>query len=157
MKSLFALLLFAAGFIITLNGQDDDTFFFRDQLRDTANLKIDYSLMKSHYLGEGIARKLYRLEKTYTFTEAPTAMSPTSKINVRKPVIYYAVLKLNNHYRKELKKSHITRDEAEATLGRTLDLAYVMYSQDTTKFEEYLKKNKKPVDIERAFKKVSLY
>ena len=157
MNKLIALLLFLFSIILISNGQDENTFFLRDQLKDTANLKIDYTLMKSHYLGEAIARKMYRLEKTYTYTEAPTAMSPTSKTIVKKPAIYYAVLKLNTHYRKELKKSHITQDEAVSRLGRTLDMAFLLFSQDSSEFEEYLKKNKKPLDIEQAFNKVKLY
>lgn len=140
-----------------LQAQDENSFLFRDQLRDTASLRLDYSLMKSHFLGEEIARKVYRLEKTYTYIEQPTAMSPTSKTVVKKPVIYYAVLKLNNHYRKQLRKSHLTGNEAISKLGEVLDIAFIIFGQETTKFEEYLKKNKNPQHIEKAFEMVNLH
>jgi len=156
MKSLVVLVLIISLFN-TVSGQDENTFFFRDQIKDTANLNLDYSLMKSHYLGDPIARKMYRLEKTYTFTEAPTAMSPTTKTVVKKPTIYYAVLKLNTLYKKQLKKDQITEADAIKKLGKTLDLAYNMFPQDTEKFETYLKTIKTPQDIEKAFEKVKLY
>ena len=142
---------------VTLRAQDENSFLFLDQLRDTASLRLDFSLMKSHYLGEEIARKVYRLEKTYTYIEKPTAMSPTSKTVVKKPVIYYAVLKLNNHYRKQLKKSQVAQNEAILKLSEVLDIAFMIFGQDTGEFENYLKKNKSPHQIEKAFEMVKLH
>jgi len=67
------------------------------------------------------------------------------------------VLKINTLYKKQLKKAQITEADAIKKLGRTLDLAYTMFSQDTEKFETYLKTYKTPQDIEKAFEKVKLY
>ena len=157
MKKLYCTIFLIFGLTLLLHAQDENSFLFRDQLRDTASLRLDYSLMKSHFLGEEIARKIYRLERTYTYRVQPTAMSPTTKTEVKKPVIYYAVLKLNNHYRKQIKKSQITESEAISQLGEALDIAFMIFGQDTGEFEAYLKKNKSTQQIEKAFKKIELY
>ena len=150
-------MLIMLNLLAALHAQDENSFLFYDQLRDTASLRLDYSFMKSHFLGEEIARKIYRLERTYTYVEKPTAMSPTSKTVVKKPVIYYAVLKLNNHYRRQVKRSQITESEAISKLGEVLDIAFMIFGQDTGEFEEYLRKNKSPHQIEKAFEMVKLH
>lgn len=156
MKKLFIfLLLFIGGFSISI-AQDKQTYEFRNQLRDTSNLNLDYSLMGSHFLGNNIARRMYRFEKTYTFQIAPTAMSPGTKTVVNKPTIYYTVNRLNKYFRNGVRKNKIETSDAIVRISEILDLAFVIYSQDTEEFEAYLKKNKSPEHAENAFNMIVL-
>lgn len=134
--------------------QDELKFYFRNTLSKAEG--IDYSLASRHFLGETISQKMYLFQSTYTYIEKGTPMSPADKTIVRKPVIFYAIKKLNNHYKSQLKKGTATEQELITRFSQILDAAYCMYAQNTDDFEVYLKHHKKPDDIEKAFLAVVL-
>ncbi len=150
--SFFALLFVS----LAVFGQKEEKFVFANTLSDTVHVKIDYSLAGRNYFGDAVARKLYLLEETYTYIEKGTPMSPSDKTIVQKPVIFYAEKKLVKYYKSQVKKGHLDKAAAEAKLIRDLDIGYAIYSQDTDKFEEYLRNHKKPADIADAFDKIEL-
>ncbi len=153
MRKIFAVLfLLVCG--IVMYGQE--SFVFRNTLSDTAKVNIDYSLATSHYLDNEIARKMHLFQKTYTYVEKGTPMSPGDKVIVTKPYIYYAVRKVNKHFKKELRKDRITEEEAGKELGKILNIAFAIYDQETEEFEQYLRKNRKPEQILTAFNNVEL-
>ena len=149
----FLVLLFIGAAVF---GQNDKKFVFANTLDDTSRVKIDYSLSGRSYFGDIIARKLYLLEKTYTYVEKGTPMSPSDKTIVQKPTIFYALKKLTKYYKKQVKKGHLTMAEAVDKLIIDLDKGYAIFSQDTNEFEDYLRQLKKPEDIADAFDKVEL-
>ncbi len=149
--------LLTLSFIVTaLFGQSEQKFVFNNTLSDTARVKIDYSMSGRSYFGDMIARKMYLLEKTYTYIEKGTPMSPSDKTIVQKPTIFYAIKKLSGYYKKEVKKGHITMTDAIDKLVEDVDIGYSIFSQDTGDFEDYLRKQKKPEDIAKAFAMVTL-
>ena len=146
-------LMFSFGY---LHSQESQKYSFYDSLNDTLSLKLDYSYAGNHFLGSQISNKFYRLEQTYTYIEKGSPTSPSDKTVVKKPVIFYAVNKLNSYYKKEIKLGHISKEEATKHLGRILDLAYVIFHQNTVEFEAYLRGHKKPADTLLAFDMIEL-
>ncbi|HYW96051.1 MAG TPA: hypothetical protein VE870_10720 [Bacteroidales bacterium] len=155
MKSLFILVILFAG-IVSAIGQNEKKFVFANTLGDTSRVKIDYDLAGSNYFGDMIARKMYLLEKTYTYIEKGTPMSPSDKTIVQKPTIFYSIKKLYKYYRKQVKKDHISKAEAIDKLVRDLNIGYAIFNQDTEKFEDYLRSKRKPEEIEAVFNNVEL-
>lgn len=148
--SLFVLLVIG----LVMYGQD--TFLFRNTLDDTANVNVDYSMASSHFLGNEVSYKMHLFKETYTYVEQGTPMSPGVKTIVRKPNIYYAVRKLNKYYKKQIRKDRIDETEARKRMVSILNKCFVIFDQDTTDFEDYLKSLKQPDDIEAAFDKIVL-
>jgi hypothetical protein len=153
-KLAFISLLMLYG--VLLSAQDTDKFVFNNTLRDTLSIKFDYTQVGTHYLGSKIANKMHVVEETYTYVEKGTPMSPVDKTIVKKPSIFYAIKKVNKHYKKELKKGNIDTATAINHLNEILDIAYVIYNQNTDSFENYLRSQKKPEDIIQAFAQVEL-
>jgi len=145
--------------VIVLSGltiRAQESFTFDNTLDDTADMNINYSIASNHYLGEIIAKKMHLLKETYTYVEEGTPLSPGNKVIVRKPEIYYAVRKINKHYRKEIRKNRMEEATAIDKLGRILDICFAIYDQDTSEFEDYLSNYRKVEDIEKVFENVEL-
>ena len=153
MRKIFTI-LFLLVLGIVLHGQEN--FVFRNTLSDTAKVNIDYSFAMNHFLGNDIARKMHLFQETYTYVERGTPMSPGDKVIVTKPNIYYAVRKVNKHFKRELRKDRISEEEARKKLGEILNISFVIYDQNTKKFEDHLKMNRKPEEILAAFNNVEL-
>ncbi len=156
MKKGIVALILGMGIFISVFSQEMGKFEFSNNLKDTLNLKLDYSFAGNHFLGQQIANKFYRMEQTYTYVEKASPISPSDKIVVQKPVIFYAVQKINKLYKKKLKKGLITEQEAKKELGHILDVAYAIFNQNTEELEDYLRKNKKPEDIQSIFRDIEL-
>lgn len=153
MKTRFiTLLLGLAGIITYASGQDN--FIFENSLRDTASFVQEDFALESHYLGEQMALKYTRMRKTYTYVTEGTPTQPSSQTIVTKPTIYYSLKKLNNYYKKQLKKGEIDTGTAVEELGWYFDVGFAIYPQNTDEFEEALKKAKKPDEIAGVFAQV---
>jgi hypothetical protein len=133
-----------------------DNFVFQDLMRDTVHLEIDPSEVGSHFLGSDIALKFYRLKETYTYVEPGSYANPTARTVVSKPTIYYSLKKLNNYYKKRIRKGQLNEDEAKKKLGWYFDVGFAIFEQDTSSFEEALRAAKKPDQIEKVFSRISL-
>ncbi len=149
----FIMVLFVE---MTAFGQSGKTFEFKNTLSDTSRVKIDYTLSGRNYFGDIIARKMYLLEKTYTYIEKGTPMSPSDKTIVQKPVIFYALKKLTGYYKKEVKKGHIEQADAIDKIYRDLNIGFAIFTQDTDKLEDYLRGIKKPEEIAETFDNIKL-
>jgi hypothetical protein len=146
-------LLIAIIMALGLHVSAQDSFTFKNK---SVKIEADYGMASTHYLGPEIANKMYLFKQTYTYVEAGTPMSPGDKVIVQKPTIFYAVRKLDKHYKKLMKKGTITESEAREKMGRILDISYIIFDQDTGEFETYLKKMKGGEQIEEAFDKIEL-
>jgi len=151
-------LLLASLFFYMLNsfGQEQKVFIFKNDLADTSKVEVDYMLVKKHFLGSEIAKKLYIIKKTYTYIEKGSPTSPGDKTIVRKPVIYYSLNKLNRYYKKQLKKDRMEESVARERYNDVLNKAFSIFDQNTDDFEEYLKGLKDPADIEELFHNIIL-
>ena len=156
MKNGFFAVVFLMFSFGSLHSQENQKFIYYDNLNDTLSLKLDYAYAGNHFLGNQIANKFYRFQQTYTYIEKGSPSSPSDKTIVQKPVIFYAVNKLNPYFKNEIKKGVISKEEATKHLGRILDLAYVIFHQNTVDFEAYLRGHKKPADTIRAFDMIEL-
>ena len=161
-KSLMKKVLF--GFIASLmylsltvaQGNGADKYFIEDR-SDDPEYNIQYSPeMGSHYLGNEIAKKIYLLRDKYTYQEEGTPLNPNPKTIVRKPAIYYDILKLTKYYKKAVKKGIMTEEEARNELGHFLDIGYSAFYESTDQLEEELGAVKKPEEIIAVLKKVEL-
>lgn len=132
-----------------------DEYIFKDETGDY-DFSQNNSNISSHYLGNEIAVKMDVLKDTYTYIEKATPTSPTDKTIVVKPTIYYAIKKLSNKYKRFIKKDQLTEQEARKRLDKYIMIALSIYHQETDEFEEELRKNKKPHEIEQVFDKVTL-
>lgn len=136
--------------------QENETFVFKNYLQDTANIVVDMIQLKNNPLGPEIAKKAFILKQTYTYIEKGSPTSPGDKTIVRKPTIYYSVLKLSKYYKKAIKKGNLDKKEATERYKVVLDRAFSIFDQNTTDFEVYLKSLKNPEDIEEAFHSIVL-
>ena len=151
---IFTLLFGVVAFVAGASGQEQ--FTFQNQLGDTVHFDIESSDIGSHYLGEQVAIKFYRLQETYTYVEAGTVTNPGERTVVMKPTIYYSLKRLNSHFRKQLKKGVIDSSDAVNKLGWCLDVGFAIYDQDTSDFEKALKSAKKADEIVQVFAQVIL-
>jgi len=155
MRKLFSIALLLCA-LMSAKAQDSE-YLFANNLKDTANLKIDYSTAGTHVLGSNVARKMLLLQETYTYIERGTLTAPGDKVVVKKGDIYYAVKKLNVYYKKAVKIGTIDSKEAANKLIASIDKAYSMFYEDTKKFEAYIREQKEAEDIQKAFDLVKLY
>jgi hypothetical protein len=155
MRKLFSIALFF--FAISGIYAQDPEFYFSNNLEDTINAKIDYSQAGTHVLGPLVARKMMLFQATYTYIEKGTLVNPGDKTLIKKPEIYFSVKKLNNFYKKSVKKGVIDKDKAAKDFTSVIDKSYCMMYGNSADFEKYIKSQKKPEDIQKAFDMVKLY
>ncbi len=153
-KRFFGLLIGALAFVASVNGQE--RFTFQNQLGDTVHFHINPNDIGSHFLGDQMAIKYYRLQETYTYVEKGSVTNPGERTVIMKPTIYYSLKRLNSHYKKQLKKGEIDSSEAVEELGWYFDVGFAIYEQDTSELEKALKSAKKPDEIVQVFAHVVL-
>jgi hypothetical protein len=156
MKRTFIFVALVFLWIGAATGQEKETFIFKNKLADATNIEVDLAQINKNPLGTEVAKKAFILKKTYTYIEKGSPTSPGDKTIVRKPTIYYSVLKLNKFYKKEIKKGNMNEKVAADRYTLVLDRAYSIFDQNTQDFERYLKSLKKPQDIEEAFLSIIL-
>lgn len=145
--------------IIGVNGSDNvdnQKFVFYKQLDNVNEVNIIEQFVSRNYLGDKIATKFYVLQELYTYEEPGTATSPGTKTIVEKPAIYYALKKLNKHYKKMVKKDRMSEEKAVEEYEHFLNIGISIIYQPTQEFEEFLNDNRKPDEIIEAFSNVVL-
>jgi|PlaIllAssembly_1097288.scaffolds.fasta_scaffold55504_2 hypothetical protein len=153
-------LFLVVGFLCAQDGIKDSgntkKFFYRSAVNMDELYAIDKSMLSDHPFGELTARKLYVLQKIYTYVEPPSPTSPGEKTIVKKPVIYNTILKLNRNLKKMVKKGTMDKNKATSDLNLCLDVALSISADDTGDFESELKKAKSPDSIVQVFQMVEL-
>ncbi|MGK7396845.1 MAG: hypothetical protein ACNS62_19870 [Candidatus Cyclobacteriaceae bacterium M3_2C_046] len=160
-KKILFLLLFAITFGFTWANEDssnnnDKQFVFYQQLENARDVEIIEGFLTNNYLGNVIAEKLYVLQELYTYEVEGSATSPGVKTVVEKPEIYYSLKKLNNHYKKMVKKDRMTMDQAVEEYSNILNIGISIVYQKTDEFEQYLRNFRKPEEIKNAYANVTL-
>lgn len=155
MKRVLTLGLVLCALIVGSRAQEVENFTFYNDL-DRVDTNVDPLMIPNHYLGSEIGLKVYLLKNLYTVVEEGNEINPVDKTIVFKPAIYYSMKKLNNYYKKAVKKGIITEQEAKDKMNAHLDVCLSIYLQETSQFEVELKKYKKTEDIDAVFSRVVL-
>jgi len=155
MHKLAVMLTIIAGLAYQAKAQNEIAFVF-----DTNPTALDISLVASvdireHPLGEEVAKKMELLKTRYTYIEPAGPTSPVDKTIVIKPAIYNSIVKLNRFYKSELKDEHLAFADAQKEMLKCLDIALMVYSENTEEFEQLLRKVKEPDEIVDVYNKVS--
>lgn len=152
---LIVLISVALTIISPVFSQDDTEFIFTNNVSalDVSSVGDDY---KSHPMGVEVAKKMDLFKNRFTYIEPATPTSPSSRTVVLKPAIYNSIVKLNRYFKKEIKKGGMDKVAATDSFLKCLDIALILYAEETDEFEEFLRKSKSPEDIIEAYQKVVL-
>ncbi len=112
---------------------------------------------EEHFLGGNLTRKWNTFNYNYTRIFDVKAGFSGSAVEIQKPSIYNAVIKVNNYYKKAYKKGLLDKAEIESKLSHILDCANVIYFEDTNdEFENAIKSAKSILDIIHMFDDVTI-
>tara|TARA_Y100000768_G_scaffold12502_1_gene8806 strand:+ start:1861 stop:2340 length:480 start_codon:yes stop_codon:yes gene_type:complete len=101
----------------------------------------DYQYIKSHFLGDKVARKVKLVDLAYKWEDPPTATRSTPLIKIEKQPIYFALKKVISprFYKGKIKTKSITKEEAVNQILEILDIALMIRYQETDEFESILR------------------
>jgi hypothetical protein len=115
------------------------------------NKDIDPQLIGSHFLGKEIARKMYLLDKTYTYEDKVAPGNPATTTSIRKPLIYNSVKKIEAYFRKSIRKRQVSEEVATEQFNKVVDVALNIFFQNTDALENQLKTTDKTSDLLELF------
>lgn len=129
-------------FFLTINlySQDKIEFDFSPSALDETILEEE-PYIKSHYLGNEIARKVKLLDLAYKWIDPPTATRISSVIKIEKQPIYFALQKIISpkFYKNKIKNKVLSKEEAIKELSEIIDIALMIRYQDTDELEKILR------------------
>lgn len=105
---------------------------------------IDGSNLR-HTFGGDVALKKEIFLNTYSVSTPIAPGNPGMRMVIQKPVIYNAVKELERYYKKQVRKSDMTRQDAKVYFSKVLDVAIAAFPNNTKLFEDELESRK---DIE---------
>lgn len=108
---------------------------------------IDPQSIGSHFLGDEIARKMYLLDKTYTYETHIAPGNPATTTVTRKPAIYNSVKKIEAYLKKSVRRKEITEEAAMQEFNKVVDVALNIFFQDTNTLEQQIKETDKAPDL----------
>ncbi|MCX6222958.1 MAG: hypothetical protein NTZ69_18470 [Bacteroidia bacterium] len=111
-------------------------FEFRIYTTENDLKSIPDDMLEKHVFGQDVSRRLYLLESKYTFETPTVPGNPQTKTMVRKPIIYEAVMRIEHHLKKGVKKGTNTLETATVTFTKVLDVALNAISADSNSFEK---------------------
>ncbi|MBN1598815.1 MAG: hypothetical protein JW894_11015 [Bacteroidales bacterium] len=154
MKRFVLIILISVGFQAVYS--QEDNFVFEDNPYVTDISSVDRTYLKDHPLGKDISARLELLKNVYTYIEPASAVSPSDKTVVMKPVIYNSVVKLNRYYKKKSKNGLIDTEKDKNEFETIINKALILYSEDTENLERDLRKAKEPEEILEVYSRVIL-
>lgn len=107
----------------------------------------DPQLIGSHFLGDEIARKMYLLDKTYTYETHIAPGNPATTTVTRKPLIYNSVKKIESYLKKSVRRKELTEQAARQEFNTVVDIALNIFFQDTNSLEQQIKETDKASDL----------
>lgn len=115
---------------------------------------VDYP---EHLLGDQVARKMFALRKLYVRRQSSSIGYTNNTVDIAKPVIYNAVLKLESYLKKSVRRNEMNADDAAARFAVCLDVASVVYYEDDTVIlENAVKQAKEPQALMSLFDKIQI-
>ncbi len=100
-----------------------------------------------HDFGTLVAKKIYLLDKIYTYQVAISPGNPTKKTMLRKPVIYNSVTDVEKYLKKMVRKQELSVNQAGHIFNVVLDIAINTYYVKTDQLEEAISNSKSPEDL----------
>ncbi len=138
-----------------------NTVFTFDALKDLQYLEEELKIHKgtehrNHHLGDEVALRMHLFMQKYTYESAPAPGAFTGQKVIRKPIIYNSILKIENHVKKQVRKSRISPEEGEFVMNRCLEYAIVLLHENTGQLEQTLKKQKSAQQLIRVMERIEL-
>ncbi len=150
MKKIILLFTF---FLLSISSysQKFEFDFMSSSLDET--ILNDHQYIKSHFLGNEVARKVKLVDLAYKWEDPPTPTRSTPLIKIEKQPIYFAIKKIISpkYYKTKIKKNELTEEEAIKELINILDIALMIRFQETDDFETILR------DIDDADEVVNIF
>ena len=111
MKKLF-LFLFVSFVTFNGNSQKLEFDFIASSLDET--VLEDYQYIKSHFLGDEVARKVKLVDLAYKWEDPPTPTRSTTLVKIEKQPIYFALQKIISakFYKKKIKEKGLSKEDA---------------------------------------------
>jgi hypothetical protein len=100
--------------------------------------QISDDMVDSHFLGRDIAKKIFLLNKSYSYKEPVAPGNSATKTIFRKPVIYNSVKKIERNMKNKVKSGELTLETAQFQFNKVLDVALNIININTDKFESRL-------------------
>ncbi len=143
MKKIFLILisaLFTFNSIALSSYSQKFEFDYLSSSLDETILK-DYQYIKSHFLGDKVARKVKLVDLAYKWEDPPTPTRSTPLIKIEKQPIYFALKKVISprFYKGKIKTKSMTKEEAIDQIIEILDIALMIRYQETKDFESILR------------------
>ena len=138
MNKLF-LFLFVSLFTFNGNSQKLEFDFIASSLDET--VLEDYQYIKSHFLGDEVARKVKLVDLAYKWEDPPTPTRSTTLVKIEKQPIYFALKKVISprFYKSKIKSNSISKDDAKTEIMEILDIAIMLRYQETEELETILR------------------
>ena len=112
---------------------------------------------EEHFLGNPLTNKWNTFIQNYTHIYDMSVGFSGSTVEVSKPAIYNAVVKVNKYYKKAVRKGTVDKNVAIQKLSHILDCANVIYTEaETAAFEQAVSETKEAEEIIALFDKVEL-
>jgi hypothetical protein len=100
---------------------------------------IDPQIIENHFLGNEIAKKMYQLDKMYTYETKTAPGNPAATTSVRKPVIYNSVKKIESYLKKSVRKHEVSIEMATVQFNKVVDVALNTLYLNTDAFENQIR------------------
>lgn len=110
----------------------------------------------SHFLGDSVAMKWKALEDLYIERSDVTVGFGNTHVELKKPVIFNSLNKIEKHFKKEVKKDVLSVEVASCQFSRYLEYAYVIFYEDSEMFEQALAKSKSTEELIEIFNAIRL-
>ena len=137
-KSIIVLTLLSIN--LNVYSQNKIEFDYSASALDESVLEEE-SYIKSHYLGNEIARKVKLLDLAYKWIDPPTATRISAVIKIEKQPIYFALQKIISakFYKKKIREEGLSKEDAIKELGNIIDIALMIRYQETDELEKILR------------------
>jgi len=126
-----------------------------------ANIQTQYEQandddFRNHAFGEDFAKKMYLIEKSYTYITEPAPGAFSGHVMIEKPTIYQSISKINKYYIKGVRKGTIDKTEAEQKLEHVLGVAIVLCHQESSQIEQLLEKSNDVAEMILVFDNIQV-
>lgn len=118
-----------------------------DWLKTDEVKNIQDDVVEYHDFGVVVAKKMYLLDKTYTYQVAISPGNPSKKTMIRKPVIYHSVIEVEKYLKKLVRKHDLSVAQATQLYNQVLDIALNSYSVKTEQLEDAVAGSKTSQEI----------
>lgn len=147
----WALILLVHSLCVAQAQDAEGVYFFDYMDHRLEDPEIDENYLKDHPLGKDVALRVEALRQYYTYKIEGSATAPQDRTIVEKPILYYAIQKLNAYYKKQASKGGMNDGKAAEKLVYAIDVAMLVRYQQTEELEQELRKLKNGDQLAKFF------